>query len=103
MRIKYEYSSGTLIRVVMALFLSLLTLAKTVAQDAAPVPSEQLPSVQVQAPSSSGSSRGARSEEGFGYGDPVPAGQAFSDYAPTRSEVVSESGRTQTLQQFRLL
>ena len=97
MRIKYKYSVGTLIRVAMALFLSLLTIDRVVAQDAAPVPSEQLPSVQVQAPAAGGASRAARSEEGFGYGDPIPSGQPFSDFAPTKSEVVSATGQPQNI------
>ncbi|MFH0958583.1 MAG: TonB-dependent receptor plug domain-containing protein, partial [Pseudomonadota bacterium] len=89
MRINYKYRPGTLIRVVMALFMCLVAIERGVAQDAAPVPSEQLPSVQVQAPAAGGASRAARSEEGFGYGDPIPSGQPFSDFAPTSSEVVS--------------
>jgi iron complex outermembrane recepter protein len=97
MRIKYKHSIGTLIRVSMALFLGLLTLDRGVAQDAAPVPSEQLPSVQVQAPAAGGASRAARSEEGFGYGDPIPSGQPFSDFAPTSSEVVSATGQPQNI------
>ena len=97
MRIKYKYSVGTLIRVVMALFLCLVAIERGVAQDAAPVPSEQLPSVQVQAPAAGGASRAARSEEGFGYGDPIPSGQPFSDFAPTASEVVSATGQPQNI------
>ena len=96
MRIQYKFGPGPLIAL-LSLCLGLLSYDQSFAQHAAPVPSEQLPSVQVQAPSASGSARGARSEEGFGYGDPIPSGQSFSDYAPTRSEVVSESGRTQNL------
>lgn len=97
MSIKYKYRSGTLTRVVMALFLCLVAIERGVAQDATPVPSEQLPGVQVQAPAAGGASRAARSEEGFGYGDPIPSGQPFSDFAPTRSEVVSATGQPQNI------
>ncbi len=92
-----KYSSRSLITVAMALFLSLVAIEWGVAQDAAPVPSEQLPSVQVQAPAVGGASRAARSEEGFGYGDPIPSGQPFSDFAPTSSEVVSATGQPQNI------
>ncbi|MGC8659480.1 MAG: TonB-dependent receptor plug domain-containing protein, partial [Desulfomonilaceae bacterium] len=96
MRIQYKFGPWALM-MLLCLCLGLLSHGQGFAQDAAPVPSEQLPSVQVQAPTSGGSARAARSEEGFGYGEPIPSGQSFSDYAPTRSEVVSESGRTQNL------
>jgi iron complex outermembrane recepter protein len=92
-----KYSSRSLITVIMALFLSLAAIEWGVAQEEAPVPSEQLPSVQVQAPAAGGASRAARSEEGFGYGDPIPSGQPFSDFAPTRSEVVSATGQPQNI------
>ncbi|MFA6224452.1 MAG: TonB-dependent receptor [Desulfomonilaceae bacterium] len=97
MRISYKHIPETSIKVVVALFLSLLAFDLGLAQDSASVPSEQLPSVQVQAPAAGGASRAARSEEGFGYGDPIPSGQPFSDFAPTRSEVVSATGQPQNI------
>lgn len=96
MSIKY-ICAGPLIEGFLILCFTLFSHCHVFAQDAASVPSEQLPNVQVEAPVASGPARAERSEEGFGYGDPIPSGQAFSDYAPTRSEVVSESGRTQNL------
>lgn len=52
--------------------------------------SDQLPRVEIEAPrTSSGSSARATAGEGFGYDQPIPSGQPFSDFAPTTSEVVS--------------
>ncbi len=97
MRTKHKFGSSSLLKILLSLCLGLVSYSHSLGQDATPVPSEQLPSVQVQAPSTSGSSRAARSEEGFGYGDPIPSGQPFSDFAPTRSEVVSATGRTENI------
>ncbi len=97
MRILYKFGPGQLLKIILSLCLGLLSHGQSFAQDTAPVPSEQLPSVQVQAPSASGSSRAARTDEGFGYGDPIPSGQPFSDFAPTRSEVVSATGQPQNI------
>ncbi len=97
MRTKHKFGSSSLLKILLSFCLGLVSYSHGLGQDATPVPSEQLPSVQVQAPSTSGSSRAARSEEGFGYGDPIPSGQPFSDFAPTRSEVVSATGRTENI------
>lgn len=61
---------------------------------------EQLPAVEVEAPSQSRrsvSAAGGPSGGGFGYGQPVPTGQPFSDYSLTSGEVVSATGSTANL------
>ncbi|MDD3471964.1 MAG: TonB-dependent receptor [Syntrophaceae bacterium] len=59
-------------------------------QESTTTSSDQLPRVEIEAPrTSSGSSARATAGEGFGYDQPIPSGQPFSDYAPTTSEVVS--------------
>ena len=59
-------------------------------QESTTTSSDQLPRVEIEAPrTSSGSSARATAGEGFGYDQPIPSGQPFSEYAPTTSEVVS--------------
>lgn len=57
---------------------------------------ERLQAIEVEPPVEDQreiSARTGRSEEGFGYDQPVPSGQPFSDFPLTPSEVVSPTGR----------
>ena len=64
--------------------------AVSYAQESTPASSDQLPRVEIEAPrSSTGSTARSNTGEGFGYDQPIPSGQPFSDFAPTTSEVVS--------------
>jgi iron complex outermembrane recepter protein len=61
---------------------------------------EQLPAVEVEAPSQSQrniSAKSSASADGFGYAQPVPSGLPFSDYSLTSGEVVSATGSTANL------
>ena len=80
----------------VALSLTFVTSAQ--GQEGTPPVPEQLPTVEVTAPrETTRSSRGTRSEDGFGYGQPVPSGLPFSDYSLSSSEVVSATGSTANL------
>jgi iron complex outermembrane receptor protein len=62
--------------------------------------SEQLAPVEIEAPRSGRRQTQAKTgatDGGFGTGDPIPSGQAGSDYPLTPGEVVSTGGRTQNL------
>ena len=69
-------------------------------QEGTPSRPEQLPAVEVEAPTQSQrnvSARSGASADGFGYGQPVPSGLPFSDYSLTSGEVVSATGSTVNL------
>ncbi|MGO9571133.1 MAG: TonB-dependent receptor [Desulfomonilaceae bacterium] len=54
---------------------------------------QQLERVEVEPPERRVTSGGTSSGQGFGYDQPIPSGQAFSDFPVTRSQVVSPTGR----------
>lgn len=61
---------------------------------------EQLPSVEIEAPTTARRQSQARTgarEGGFGSSEPIPSGQPGSDFPLTPGEVVSTGGRTQNL------
>lgn len=61
---------------------------------------EELPTVEVEAPRverRQSPAAGTSADAGFGTEEPIPAGQAGSDYALTPGEVVSAGRRTQNL------
>jgi len=69
-------------------------------QEGTPSRPEQLPAVEVEAPSQSQrniSAKSSASADGFGYAQPVPSGLPFSDYSLTSGEVVSATGSTANL------
>jgi len=61
---------------------------------------QSLPAVEVDPPGDrppQPTTAPARPAEGFGFGEPIPQGQPFSDYALSRGEVVSPAGRPTNL------
>jgi iron complex outermembrane recepter protein len=61
---------------------------------------QALSTVEVEPPAATRRQTQAQTSEtsrGFGYGDPVPAGQPFSDYSLTSGEVVSATGSARNL------
>jgi len=74
---------------------TLIAVPSAIAQDTGTA--QQLERVEVEPPERRAASGAGTSERGFGYDQPIPSGEARSDFPLTPSQVVSPTGRAANL------